>query len=288
MIAVHLGFKAFDIHELACHFVAQHAGLYAARGFEVHLLDTTFLADEQLPPRTFHAACTAALIAGLRGAPLRIVFVACERPMFWLVGRSGSSEPQELAGGRIAGYPPGTPPAELLRLLLHSFGLARGEEPAVLAARDDHARLGLLRAGEVQAAVISSAMLPASHRRGLAPICFFGDALRVPTTGLAVHREFQAREPELVRAMCACYRESLRRLREDDRTAREAMAAWLDFAGADADEAVAAIRRCYTAGGRCATDVLDAAIESMRWALGEARPRRAAELYDFSALEGAP
>ena len=27
MKEVHLGFKAFDLHELACHFVARHAGI---------------------------------------------------------------------------------------------------------------------------------------------------------------------------------------------------------------------------------------------------------------------
>ena len=118
MTTVHLGFKAFDPHELACHFIARHAGFYATQGLDVRLLDTTFLTDGQLPPVTFHAACTAALFAWLRGTPMCVLFVACDRPMFWLVGRPGALDGAGEGRVRIAGYPPGAPPGELLRLVL--------------------------------------------------------------------------------------------------------------------------------------------------------------------------
>lgn len=284
MIAVHLGFRAFDVHELACHFVARRAGLYAAHGLDVHLFDANFVPDDRLPPRTFHAACTGALIGWLNGAALKVVFVACERPMFWLVGRAGMTVPRDLAGGRIAGYPPGSPPAELLRLVLGTHDFGAGRQPLTVAARDDVARLGLLLAGDVEAAVISSALLPGRLRpRGLLPLGFFGDALRLPSTGLAVSSEIRQREPALVRAMCACYRESLELLRSDERLAGEALGAFVDVAGEGAGEALDIIRRCYTRDGRCAAEVLDAAVEAMRPLVG-AGPCAAAELYDFTAL----
>lgn len=284
MIAVHLGFRAFDVHELACHFVARYAGLYAAQGLEVHLLDANFVPDDRLPSRTFHAACTGALIGWLNGAPLKVVFVACERPMFWLVGRAGMTVPRELEGGRIAGYPPGSPPAELLRLVLRTHDFGAGREPLTVAARDDAARLGLLLAGEVEAAMISSALLPGRFRpRGLPLLEFFGDALRLPSTGLAVNPEIQEREPALVRAMCACYRESLELLRSDELLSREAIAAAVDLAGAEPGEALDLIRRCYTRDGRCARGVLDSAVGSMRRIVG-GELRAAADLYDFTML----
>lgn len=273
---VHLGFRAFDLHELACHFVAQRAGLYAARGLEVRLFDANFVADEQLPPRTFLAACTGALIDWLRGAALRVVFVACERPMFWLVGRSGAST--DLADARIAGYPAGTPPAALLQLLLSGSGVAA----TVIPARDDPARLGLLRAGEVEAAVVSSAVLAGRlAARGLTVLRFFGDALRLPSTGLAVMRELQARDPALVHAMSECFRDSLRLLREDERLARAALATGLDLKRAECGEALALLHACYTRDGRCESSVTEAGIEAMRRLTGVAE-RPAIDLYDFS------
>lgn len=278
---VHLGFRAFDLHELACHLVAQRAGLYAARGLEVRLFDANFVADEQMPPRTFLAACTGALIDWLRGAPLRVVFVACERPMFWLVGRSGASA--DLANARIAGYPAGTPPAALLQLLLSGSGIAA----TVIPARDDAARIGLLLTGEVGAAVVSSAVPPGRlEARGLSVLRFFGDALRLPSTGLAVTRELQAREPALVRAMSECFRDSLRLLREDERLAREALAASLDLASAESGEALALLHACYTRDGRCDNSVTEAAIEAMRTSTRVAE-RPAEDLYDLSGPDPA-
>jgi hypothetical protein len=282
MVSIHLGFKAFDLHELACHFVARHAGLYTARGLDVHLLETTFLADEQLPPRTFQAACTAALIAWLRGAPVRVVFVACDRPMFWLVGRAGATLSEVAHSGRIASYPPGAAPGELLRLILGEAG--QGGEPVLLPARDDNARLGLLLSGDVDAAVISSAVpVQRLTRRGLTILNFFGDALRLPTTGLAVPVDLLDREPGVVRAMCACYREGLRLLREDASLAAQAFAAALDLNGDEATSAVALVRCCYTTDGRGDESAQAAAIDAVRGTLG-ADVSRAAGLYDFSAL----
>jgi ABC-type nitrate/sulfonate/bicarbonate transport system substrate-binding protein len=282
MTTVHLGFKAFDLHELACHFIARQAGLYAARGLDVHLLETTFLADEQLPARTFQAACTAALIAWLRGAPVRVVFVACDRPMFWLIGRAGATLSEVAHGGRIASYPPGAAPGDLLRLVLGEAG--QGGEPVLLPARDDNARLGLLLSGEVNAAVISSAVpVQRLTRRGLTILNFFGDALRLPTTGLAVHADLLDREPGLVRAMCACYRESLRLLREDTSLTAAAFQAALGLGDDEAARAIALVRECYTIDGRADPASQAAAIDAVRRALGGGAPPGAG-LYDFSML----
>jgi hypothetical protein len=284
MTTLHLGFKAFDLHELACHFMARQAGLYAARGLEVRLLDTNFVPDQQLPPRTFHAACTAALLAWLHGAATKVVFVACERPMFWLAGRPGLAV-SGLARGAIAGYPPDTPPAALLQMVLRGLGLDGHRTPVVLPARDDNARLGLLIAGDVDAAVVSSALPPDRvRRRGVSPLAFFGEELRFPTTGLAVSCELHAREPDLVAAMCVCYQQALRLLRGDDAVTRAAITEFLAFTGAEVEEAVALVRRCYTEDGRSPVEVQAFAISAMRSTLGlTAQP--AGELYDFSALE---
>lgn len=284
MVVVHLGFKAFDLHELACHFVARHAGLYAAHGLDVHLLETTFLSDEQLPPRTFQAACTAALIAWLRGATVRVVFVACDRPMFWLVGRTGVTLSQLARRGRIASYPPGAAPGELLRLVLGEAAAAGDGGPELLPARDDSARLGLLLSGEVDAAVLSSAVSPERiARRGLVTLRFFGDALRLPTTGLAVQAGLLDREPGLVRAMCACYREGLRLLRQDAGLAAQAFAAALDLNSEEAVAAVARVRDCYTTDGKGDPALQAGAIDAVRRALGGGGPAPAG-LYDFSAM----
>src|SRR5262245_4990544 len=105
MVALQLGFKAFDFHELLCHFIAMRAGLYLQHGLQVSLVDTTFIPDDKLPSDLVHAACGAALAMWLRGAPYRVVCVAIDRPMFWLYGRSEYAGIDSLRGARIAGFP---------------------------------------------------------------------------------------------------------------------------------------------------------------------------------------
>jgi ABC-type nitrate/sulfonate/bicarbonate transport system substrate-binding protein len=142
----------------------------------------------------------------------------------------------------------------------------------------------LLVSGDVEAAVVSSAVpLGRMSGRGLIPLLFFGDVLRLPTTGLAVSRDLYAQEPELVRAMCECCRESLRLLRTDAALARKAVAAAFGLNSSEADETVALLRRCYTTDGRCDAQVQNFAIESVRRVLGSAA-QPVGEPYDFSLL----
>lgn len=172
-MTIELGFKAFDPHELLCHFVAVDAALYDGR---VSLRDITFEADGEVDGAALQASCGSATLSPL---PYRILLVASRQPLFWLVARRGTSE-EALDGAKIAGYPPFAPPARFLDTVIGAAG-ARIEP-----ARDDVARVGLLVAGEVAAALVSAAMpLPRLARLGLEPVFCIGDRITLPTTGLA-------------------------------------------------------------------------------------------------------
>ena len=55
MTTVQLGFKAFDAHELLCHFIAAKAGLYQRHRLQIELVDITFAIDTDLPQDMFQA-----------------------------------------------------------------------------------------------------------------------------------------------------------------------------------------------------------------------------------------
>lgn len=203
-----LGFKAFDAHELLVHFVAESLGLYRQGGLRPRLLDTTFIPDDQLPQPCFLSACGSALISRLRGHPFRVISVTTDRPMFWLVGREGMTL-DDLRGQAVATYPPVAPPALFLRIILKQHGLDPDRDVRLEVARDDTARLGLLRAGQVAAAVLSSATPPPLARRlGVHPLLFFGDHLRIPTSGLAVHSRLLEEEAGLTATLSQTMRQS--------------------------------------------------------------------------------
>lgn len=282
MTDVVLGFKAFDIHELLCHFVAREAGFYRRQGLSVGLIDTTFVADEDLPPVFFSAACGAALAAWLQGRPQKVVLVATDCPMFWLYGRG---DLQALRRSRIASYPAAAPPSHYLNAALALEGLQIGVDVEVLAARDDSARIGLLAAGDVDAAVVSSALPPAvAAAYGLKPRLFFADRIRVPTTGLAIDPRLQRSQPEIVRAMVAAAGESLQLIKTRDvlveKVLREYFHIPLHALRSTADLAAG----CFSGSGQSREDICETAITLMQGQLQCNRPRQADALYDFSLL----
>jgi len=280
---VQLAFKAFDCHELLCHAVATESGLYREAGLGVRLIDSTFIPDDAFEESTFHAACGAALAGFLQGRALRVVFVACSRPMFWLYARHGIAAPADLQGARIASFPDHAPPAAFLRGCLADEGV----HAKLLPCRDDAARLGLLRSGSVDAALISSAYLPHElEAENLLPLVFIGDTLRLPSTGLAVADELIVKAPELVATMVTVYRQATEQIFSDDQLLESVLEKTFSISAANSGEAVRSVRSCYVRGGRCDGASLQQAVDNMARMLGVAS-RSAADFYDFRFLDQA-
>lgn len=279
-----LGFRAYDIHELACHFVARHAGLYRHHGLQVRIADITFSRESELPPRMFHAACGAALTAWLSGSNVRVVFVAAERPMFWLHARSDVQELADLDGKAVAGFPTGTPPALFLRSILQREALDP-ERVFVEPARDDIARMGLLCDSAVSAALVSSAIPPQLlTANGFRELLCFGEELHVPTTGLAVAAAMLTTEPDLVATMCLCYEEAIRLIHDEPGVLEAALVKCVTANGAEQATMAQRVRRFYTRDGRVDGATLDDAIAVMVDAMALEDAPSASSLYDFSRL----
>jgi ABC-type nitrate/sulfonate/bicarbonate transport system substrate-binding protein len=279
-----LGFKAFDLHELLLHFVAERLGHYQREGLAVRLRDITFTPEEKLEAHVFSVACGSTLLGRVPGARRKVVFVATEHPMFWIHARAGTTNLERLRGTRIATYPPASPPWLMHRAILGRHGLNPDQDVQLEAARDDVARLGLLRSGNVEAAVLSSAVPPAKAQSlGLATVAFFGDEIRIPTTGLAVSEEIIREQPALVRRLVAALRSSLRSVHESPGDVLPALELLLDGGKEIAEKTYEIVRACFTKSGRASADARKTAIELVN---GQNPPARIKEedVYDDSFL----
>lgn len=277
---VTLGFKAFDAHELLCHFLAERSGYYRDAGLQVELADITFTPDADLPDKMFQASCGAAFLAGLKSIRQRILFVAVDRPMFWLYARD---DIDSLHGGRIATFPPIAPPWHFTRILLARHGLDADTDVTLLPARDDIARLGLLRSGNADAAILSSAISPARvEELGYCRLACLGDAIRIPTTGLACHANTIEQDPELVKALVNAHLRSLQQLHGDPEAAGEILADIFDI---EAPGTTELFMPCFTPDGRMEADAGRAAIDFMAQALELAETPAWEILYDPSFVQ---
>ncbi|MGH9555823.1 MAG: ABC transporter substrate-binding protein [Terriglobales bacterium] len=283
--SVTLGFKAFDIHELLLHLVALRLGFYRERDLNVILKDLTFTPDEQLDPLIFTAACGSTLLARRKGVRRKVVLVATDFPLFWMHAQSNIATVEELRGARIAGYPPMSPPWLFHRAILRNHGLEADHDVRLEPTRDDWARIGLLQSGDAQAAVISSAVLPSRVQSlGFKTLLFFGDEIRVPTTGLTAAEELIQNQPELVGRMVAAFHRSLAMVRESPSSVIPVIRDLVGGSREVAEEAYTWVNRCFTPGGRAAPEAMRSALTLVNREAAPEQRLKEEDLYDYSFL----
>lgn len=235
MTEVTCGIRAYDPHELLCHAIADRLGFYAEEGLTVRLQDTTFARDSQLPITSyFQVACGAAALGRKAGHPWKIVFAAVDRPLFWLYGSV-----TDLVGARIASYPLGSPPDLLVREALGPI------EADLVPSASDIVRLGLLRSGAVDAAVISSAVCPPT---GLQCLLFVGDRVAAVTTGIAVNERALIDQRDLVASIVHTHQRALAVIHS---RSDEVFGALLEVFGLP-QASLDRIEPCFTSDGRSA------------------------------------
>lgn len=282
--SVALGFRAFDPHELLVHFIARELGFYTQNGLEVNLADLTFL-PEDTPGIDFTVACGAALTGWAKGIRRKVVFVATDYPMFWLHSQPEIKRVAELKGARIVSYPAASPPGQFLRAILRKQGLDPESEVALEAVRDDAARLGLLRAGDVSAAVLSSAIPPQRMQgEGFRNLVFFGDHIRVPTTGLAVSEHFLARHPEVAERMTESLVAALVTLHNAPEKVIPILADIFGGSAAEGEETYRLLETYFTPEGKAAPEAVKCALEMLNQQLPAGGKLAREDVYDHSML----
>jgi ABC-type nitrate/sulfonate/bicarbonate transport system substrate-binding protein len=264
MTTLQLGFKAFDPHELLCHFIAHEAGLYKREKLNVELIDITFIPDTELPESVFQASCGAALASAIKGIPQRVIFVATDRPMFWIYSSSSLASLQDLSNTKIATFPVVAPPHHLANIILNKAGINVEQSIELLAARDDVARFGLLKSGSVDAAVISSAIAPAKiEQSGLNKLCFFGDEIRIPTTGLGIDQSFLDKEPQLAISFVNILKVGLSIIHNDPDFIALVLNKYFDVDDSFKNETAKLYQKYYTQDGRCSEEIAQKAIDAL-------------------------
>ena len=281
MKTVECGIKAFDIHELLCHFVAQRGGFYAAAGLDVRLVDTTFTPDDRLPGANyFQVACGAAAFS--QNVSFKVYLAAVTKPMFWLYGSAGTESVEQLAGKCIATYPPLAPPYWFNRITLRNHGLDPDNDVELKPARDDAVRLGLLREGAVDAALISSAISPVTIQgQGLNVLSLVGDEIRFVTSGIATTERSAQEDPGLVENLVGAYRQSLTAIHGSPAEIHSILVEVMDISQEVAEKTYDLILPCYTPDGHIELETLQATLDTLDTERGGEAKIDAEALYDF-------
>lgn len=284
MRTVLCGIKAFDIHELVCHLLAKRLGFYADEDLDVRVIDVTFTPDDKLPTENyFQVACGAAYLGRREGFAFKVLFAATARPMFWLHARSGIDSIEQLAGKRLASYPSVAPPHYFNRVALRNHGIDPDRDLDFWPCRDDIIRLALLREGDVDAALISSAVSPVSVRRlGFHTISWMGDEQTFVTTGVATLESILRDQPDVIDGIVRAFSRSLDIVNTDPDRTTEVIADVLQLPESLAAETYRLFHPAFTTNGRVATGDLESGLELVGAEVTKGQTVRVADLYDFS------
>ena len=138
--------------------VAKEKRFYEQEGLDVELIKmSATLANLALIGGNvdFGAAGAAAIPSVLRGAPLRFLFHTYYRPIYWLYAQRDIRDLRGLKDKKVGVSGIGSGPDLLLREFLKKQGLEGGRDVAILALGVGTARFFALKAGSVDAAMLS-------------------------------------------------------------------------------------------------------------------------------------
>ena len=143
---------------LIAFLVAKEKRFYDEEGLEVELIKVSApVANLALIAGNveFGSAGASAIPSVLRGAPLQFLFHTYQKPLYWLYSLPGVPDVKALKGKRIGVSGLGSGPDLLLREVLPKYGLNAGREVTIVALGAGTARFASLKAGSVEAAVLS-------------------------------------------------------------------------------------------------------------------------------------
>jgi NitT/TauT family transport system substrate-binding protein len=174
------------------HYVAAEKGYYRDEGLDVRLiLMSTPIAAQALIAGNveFTGVSGGVLPAVVGGAPLRFVFSAFYRPMFWLYARPEIRTVTGLKAKKIAVSGLGSGPATLLLEYLKRHGFDGGRDFTILSLGITPTRFAALLNGSVDAAILIPPFTFAAAERGYRELISFIKEDFVELQGSIILRE---------------------------------------------------------------------------------------------------
>jgi NitT/TauT family transport system substrate-binding protein len=134
-----------------------------------------------------------AILASVRGLPIRTIAVVLKRAPYVLIGQPNVRSPEELKGKRIGVSSVGGMSAYLVREILARNGLNPDRDVTFLAIGGTSARTAALFGGTIDAALVVAPDNYALERKGYRRLLMASDYVNYPLSGVAASADFLAK-----------------------------------------------------------------------------------------------
>lgn len=266
----------------------QQRGFYGEEGLQIRLVGATMQAGIQgLVAGSFHFSqiLGQSSAAILRGAPLRIVMVFDQRPLWWLYGAKTIRKVEDLKGGKIvvvSGF--GSALDQMTRAVLVQKGIEPGRDVVMQVIGSAAGRLAALVNGSVHAVALNPIDRLVAEKNGLNELVFFGDILEQVSAGVAVSEPTLSQRPEFVRRFLrGTYRGFLHFKSHEKETVSRIVETY-KISEAEGLDIYKATLRILTPDGTMPRDLQERVIEFQRTQLKAEKIVSPENVYDFSML----
>jgi NitT/TauT family transport system substrate-binding protein len=150
---------------------------------------------------TLMSVIPTAILASVRGLPIRTIAVNVDNAPYVLVGRPQIKTMNDLKGKKIAVSSLGSMSTLVVREIVARSGLDPDRDVTYLAVGGSETRSGAMAAGFVDAALMTIPLNYAPERQGYNRLAWAPDYVRFPMNGISGSPDFFAANRELVLAL---------------------------------------------------------------------------------------
>lgn len=188
-------------------------GIFQAEGIDLQLVlvsSTIQVAALTTGDIDFSGAQSQVMAGAARGLPVKVVGFLTVKPSFWLMAKPEIKSMAELKGKVIGITAIGSSTDTLSRFLVAKNGLSPDRDVAFIGTGTTSNILTAMKAGTVDAGVLSPPFNGMAKQMGYRTLAYFGDYVEQSLSGVGTSDRMIRERPELVKRMLSATLKSLR------------------------------------------------------------------------------
>jgi NitT/TauT family transport system substrate-binding protein len=193
--------------------MGREKGIFQAEGIDLQMVlvaSTIQVAALTTGDIDFSGAQSQVMAGAARGLPVKVVGFLTIKPSFWLMSKPEIKTMADLKGKIIGITAIGSSTDTLARFLVSKNGLTPDREVAFIGTGTTSNILTAMKAGTVDAGVLSPPFNAMATQMGYRTLAYFGDYVEQSLSGVGTSDRMIRERPELVRRMLTATIKSLR------------------------------------------------------------------------------
>lgn len=193
--------------------IGRDKGMFQAEGIDLQMvlvastIQVTALTTGDID---FSGAQSQVMAGAARGLPVKVVGFLTTKPSFWLMAKPEIKSMADLKGKIIGITAIGSSTDTLARFLVSKNGLTPDREVAFIGTGTTANILTAMKAGAVDAGVLSPPFNAMATQMGYRTLAYFGDYVEQSLSGVGTSDRMIRERPELVKRMLTATIKSLR------------------------------------------------------------------------------